>query len=97
MPIINYDKPIFWKPSNAMGVSAQISGLMDNIPIKIFLYWSGMLLSTNKAIDQAAMNEQTSNFMKKFMPMEGEMIFHFEFDGEGFKKIVDPHWVPGME
>ncbi|HUD06425.1 MAG TPA: hypothetical protein VMR34_00915 [Candidatus Saccharimonadales bacterium] len=97
MPVIvNHSAPVFWTPANANGAAATVDSEIDSKPAKLNFYWSGMLLSTRGNSDQRLLREEVTTFLKSYIPKDSsENILHFEFDGESFKRIVDPKWVEG--
>lgn len=98
MTLIKFEVPVLWKPANANGVAAHISGTMDEKPFAVNLYWSGLLLATHKELDEKALLAQAVGFQKNYIPRDEKAIaLHYEYNGEDFVPIVDPHWVPGTK
>jgi hypothetical protein len=99
MPVlVNYNQPIFWTPANAIGSAVSVHGERNDKPIVINFYWSGVLLATRpEGSRQLTLDSEVSDFLKSFIPTnESEPIMHFQRVGDGFRKIVDPKWVPGV-
>src|SRR5579875_1108262 len=96
MTLINFDNPVLWRPSNAHGMAVHISGTMNDEPLNINLYWSGLMM-THKGFDEKAILAQADGFQKNFIPRDEQTTLHFTYNGEEFVPITDPHWVPGVK
>lgn len=98
MPVlVNYERPIFWKPVNANGAAASIHGDINGKSIIINLYWAGMMLATRpEGSNMQVLRREAQGFLEKYLPKpDDESVQHFELVDGDFYRIVDPKWTPG--
>ena len=92
-----YDKPVFWKPVNAHGLSAMVICASGDRFHKLYFYWAGMSASVDEPTSEADLEGQIDEFLETFtLPDDSDKTnLHFRREDDHFHEIADPGWVPG--
>ena|SRR5437868_7975898 len=87
--------PVFWQPTNSVGIAATVDSVFENQPVKINFYWSAFERSV-----EPQTNEQLTVQIRELLeehPLinpNGKNVFHLMRRGDQFGEISDPGWVP---